>query len=49
VITADESGVVVACGADALRITELQLAGGRRTTAAALVAGQTLQPGRIFG
>jgi methionyl-tRNA formyltransferase len=49
VLTADGSGILVACGEGALSIAELQLAGGKRMTAAALVAGHALQPGRAFG
>jgi methionyl-tRNA formyltransferase len=49
VLAADEHGIVVACGDGALRIAELQLAGGKRMDAAALVSGRALLPGKILG
>ena len=49
VLEADERGIVVACGRDALRLTELQMAGGKRMSAAAFVAGHALRPGSLFG
>jgi methionyl-tRNA formyltransferase len=39
VLSASDSGVVVACGDRALRITELQRPGGRRSSAAQFLAG----------
>ena len=48
VLSADGNGVVVACGQGALRVTELQPAGGRRMTAAAYVAGRQIGPGARF-
>jgi methionyl-tRNA formyltransferase len=45
VLPADKAGLVVACGADALRIEQLQLEGGRKMTAAEFLAGHDLQPG----
>lgn len=45
VLAADGEGVVVACGEDALKLTELQRAGGRRMTAAAFLAGAAIAPG----
>ena len=44
VLTADTTGIVVACGEGALRLTELQKPGGRRVTAADFLHGSTLQP-----
>jgi len=44
VLTADTTGIVVACGEDALRLTELQKPGGRRVTAADFLHGVKLQP-----
>jgi methionyl-tRNA formyltransferase len=41
--------IVVACGDGALRIVELQPAGGRRMSAAAFAAGRRLAPGARFG
>ena len=45
---ADPAGVIVACGQGALRITELQPAGGRRMDAAAFIAGHRLARGDSF-
>ena len=45
VLGADASGITVACGTGALRITELQRAGGKRVSAAAFLAGSALKPG----
>jgi methionyl-tRNA formyltransferase len=42
VLQADRSGLVIACGSDALRIQELQVEGGRKMTAAQFVAGHSL-------
>jgi methionyl-tRNA formyltransferase len=48
VLRADAVGIVVACGAGALRITELQPAGSKRMTAAAFLAGRELAAGKAF-
>lgn len=48
VITADSSGIVVACGRNALSIHTLQKAGGKKLTAAQFLAGHPLQPGAYF-
>jgi methionyl-tRNA formyltransferase len=48
VLAADAAGIVVACGEGALRVTELQAAGGRRMGAAAFVAGRRLARGDAF-
>ena len=48
VLAVDPGGLVVACGQGALRLTELQPAGGRRMTAAAFAAGRRLAPGHRF-
>jgi methionyl-tRNA formyltransferase len=45
VLTADRDGIVVACGAGALRIEALQRAGGKRLPAAQFLAGVKLDPG----
>jgi len=45
VLAADRSGVVVACGEGALRLTELQKAGGKRLPAALFLAGTRILPG----
>jgi methionyl-tRNA formyltransferase len=49
VLAADEHGIVVACGGGALRVAELQLAGGKRMDAAALASGRALLPRKILG
>lgn len=48
VLAADARGLVVACGQGALRLLELQLAGGRRMAAGALVAGRRIAAGDRF-
>jgi methionyl-tRNA formyltransferase len=48
VLGADSTAIVVACGAGALRILELQPAGGKRLPAAAYAAGRRLARGRRF-
>lgn len=45
VLRAAGDGIVVACGKNAVRILELQRAGGRRLPAAAFLAGHALTPG----
>jgi methionyl-tRNA formyltransferase len=45
VLQADKTGLVIACGADALRIEQLQLEGGRNMTAAEFLAGHDIKPG----
>jgi methionyl-tRNA formyltransferase len=49
VLSAGVDGVVVAAGESAVRILELQKAGGRRMSAAAFLSGTRLQPGAQFG
>jgi methionyl-tRNA formyltransferase len=48
VLRADGDGLVVACGENAVRILEIQRAGGRRLSAAAFLAGHPLAPGNEF-
>ena len=50
IISADESGIVVACGSGALRIEQLQLPGGRVMAAAELLNAkrQLFRPGLCF-
>ncbi len=48
VLSADKTGIVVACAKDALRILELQLEGGRRMSAAEFLAGHPLKAGEKF-
>lgn len=49
ILAVDTDGIRVACGTGALRITELQQAGGRRLDAAAFLAGHPLAPGMRLG
>ena len=49
VLESDEHGIVVACGEQALRLLELQSAGGKRLSAAAFITGHTVRRGRFFG
>jgi methionyl-tRNA formyltransferase len=48
ILTVDRSGIVVACGTDALRIEELQKAGGRRLPVRDFLAGHPLAAGMRF-
>ena len=48
VLEAGERGIVVACGTGALRLTELQRAGGKRLPAAALLRGFPIGVGEQF-
>lgn len=48
VLTAGAEGIVVACGEGALRLTELQKAGGRRLPAADFLCGFALKAGQRF-
>ena len=49
VCAAGPDGIVVACGVDALRITVVQRAGGKRLAAGAFLSGFKLTPGARFG
>jgi methionyl-tRNA formyltransferase len=49
VCAADAGGIVVACGKGALRILELQRAGGKRMTAEAFIAGFKVARGTRLG
>ena len=49
VCAAQSDGIVVACGSDGLRITELQRAGGKRLAAGAFLSGFRLARGARFG
>ena len=44
----DDAGVTVACGEDALRLTELQRAGGKRLPAAQFLQGRPVTAGMVF-
>jgi methionyl-tRNA formyltransferase len=41
-------GIVVGCGKGALRITELQKAGGKRMSARDFLVGNPVKPGECF-
>jgi methionyl-tRNA formyltransferase len=49
ICAADAAGVMIACGSDALRVTELQRAGGKRLPARTFLSGFKLTPGMRFG
>lgn len=48
ILAAGADGIVVACGEGALRLTELQKAGGKRLKAADFLCGFALAPGQRF-
>lgn len=48
ILSAGREGVVVACGQGALRLLELQKAGGKRLPVAQLLTGLALAPGMMF-
>ena len=48
IMQAGKSGVIVACGEDALCVHSLQREGGRRMTAQEFLAGHPLKPGSIL-
>ena len=48
ILSADKTGIVVACGQNALRILELQREGGKRLTAGQFLAGHPLRAGEKF-
>ncbi|MFQ5892761.1 MAG: methionyl-tRNA formyltransferase, partial [Nitrospinota bacterium] len=49
VLAVGDDGVTVACGRGALRIEELQAAGGRRLDAASFLRGRPVAPGMVLG
>ena len=49
VILADESGIVVACGEQALRLTTVQRDGGKRMTVADFLRGYPRERGTVMG
>ena len=49
VLSVDASGPVVACGTSALRLLELQRAGGKRLPAASFLQSRPLQVGELLG
>ena len=48
ILAADADGIVVACGENALCITQLQPAGSKRMSAQAFLAGRALDIGAVF-
>jgi len=48
VLHADRGGILIACGAGALRVTQLQPEGRKRMAAADFLAGHPLAPGQKF-
>lgn len=48
VLSADNNGIVIACGKDAICITELQPSGSKRMNAQAFLAGRALTIGEMF-
>ncbi len=48
VLSADAKGVVIACGEGAIKVTELQRAGGKRVAAQAFLAGFPINAGDTF-
>lgn len=49
ILCADAQGIVVACGSGALRVTELQRAGGKRLAATEFLRGLSLATGERLG
>lgn len=49
ILALEKDAIVVACGTGALRITELQKAGGKRLGAQAFLSGNELSIGQFFG
>ena len=49
VVVADESGIVVACGEQALRLTTVQRDGGKRMAAEDFLRGCPLKSGMVLG
>jgi methionyl-tRNA formyltransferase len=47
-VSADKTGIVVACGQNSLRILELQREGGRRLSAQEFLAGHSLKIDGLF-
>jgi methionyl-tRNA formyltransferase len=47
-VSVDEAGIVVACGQNLLRLTELQRPGGKRLPAAQFLQGKPLTAGMVF-
>jgi methionyl-tRNA formyltransferase len=48
ILQADRTGILIACGRDALRILSLQREGSRRLASHEFLTGHPLQPGQTF-
>ena len=48
VLSCSSDGLIIACGANALKITELQPSGGKRMDIAAFAAGHTVEAGTVL-
>lgn len=48
-LRADDGGLVIGCGRNALEVTEIQRPGGRRLATAEFLRGRALKPGSRFG
>ena len=48
VLTVTADAITVACGVGALRLTELQRAGGKRLAAPQFLQGRPIAPGLVF-
>ena len=48
IVSVDKHGIVVACGGGALRLTELQKAGGKRLSVTQFLSGNPIWPGMAF-
>lgn len=49
ILAADNSGIIVACGQQSLRLVQLQREGGKRLEARQFLAGHPLKPGQKLG
>jgi methionyl-tRNA formyltransferase len=49
ILAADMDGLIVGCGEGAVRVTELQRAGGKRMDVKTFLAGFRLSPGMLLG
>ncbi len=49
IVTADRDGILVACGHGTLRLTEVQIEGGRRLPSADFLRGHPIESGTILG
>ena len=48
VLSCSSDGLIIACGENALKITELQPSGGKRMDIAAFAAGHTVEAGTVL-